>query len=79
MQGCAGLHRMATACPRGTGIALACMVVAVLFRVLAPLIMQEAYVSWIIIAQIFWILAFSLLTFSYSRMLFYPRVDGKAE
>lgn len=64
--------------PRITGIALGCMVIVVLFRVFAPLIIQDGYVFWIFIAQIFWILTFSLLTFSYSRMLFSPRVDGEA-
>ncbi len=63
--------------PRGTGLALGLLIWGIIFRLFVPLINNDGYVFWIFLAQIFWILAFSLLAFLYSRMLFSSRIDGK--
>ena len=63
--------------PRLTSLALIFLVLGAIFRVFIPILFNEEYLFWIFIAQISWLLAFCLLTFSYSRMLFTPSIDGK--
>ena len=53
------------------------MVLAVVFRVLFPMIFDAYYLQWILLSQLFWIVAFALFFISYSTMLVKPRIDGR--
>lgn len=58
--------------PRITSFALGFLLLGAIFRVFIPLILKDGYVFWIFLAQTFWILAFSLFTVTFSRMLISP-------
>ena len=53
------------------------MLLAAIFRVVAPLIMFSAYPLWVGMSQVFWILSFLVFAFVYIPMLIKPRIDGQ--
>lgn len=53
-----------------------CLIVSVLFRVIAPIIAMQFYNIWVFVSAIFWILSFSIYLFIYLPILLKPRVDG---
>ena len=50
---------------------------AALTRVILPLFDAKHYNLWILLAGIFWTLAFTLFVLVYARILILPRVDGR--
>ena len=50
---------------------------ALVFRVVFPLFSMHYYLEWVLLSQVFWILAFLLFVKIYSGMLVRPRVDGR--
>ena len=53
------------------------MLLAVVFRVIMPLIMMSQYTLWIGVSQIFWISSFVVFSFIFIPMLIKPRIDGQ--
>lgn len=53
------------------------LVAGILFRILGPLLAPADYIIWIALSQVLWISSFTLFLMQYSRVLIYPRVDGK--
>ena len=56
--------------------ALAMLISGVIFRVFFPLLWPEEYLTWIALAQVFWILAFGIFLLLYYPILTRPRIDG---
>ena len=54
------------------------LAIGAVFRVIFPLFNMSLYQWWIGIAQGLWIVAFTILLFTYLPMLIKPRVDGRA-
>jgi len=54
------------------------IMLAVIFRVLFPIIFGGFYLQWVLLSQLFWIVAFTIFCISYSAMLVKPRIDGRA-
>lgn len=52
------------------------MVLGTLTRVACPLLFPDYYVGWIILSQIFWMIAFLIFTWQFTPILIKPRVDG---
>ena len=46
-------------------------------RVFLPLIGPDYYRAWVVLAGIFWSVAFAIFIISYARILIQPRVDGR--
>jgi uncharacterized protein involved in response to NO len=65
--------------PAITGYALAILTLGAVVRVLFPLISHSYYSTWILMAQLLWILSFVLFFLTYSAMLIRPRIDGRSE
>jgi len=63
--------------PRLLPVALIAVIFSAGLRVVAPLLLGELYLTWILAAQIFWIIAFCLFVFIYATMLLRPRIDGQ--
>jgi len=63
--------------PRGVGLMFSTLALAVLIRVVFPLVFVGNYATWIAISQILWMAAFSQFLFHYARMLMQPRIDGR--
>ena len=57
--------------------AFALINLAAVTRVILPLLDAQHYSQWIILAGVFWTLAFMLFVFVYARILILPRVDGR--
>lgn len=58
-------------------IALYFMILAFVFRILAPQINSAGYTVWIALAASCWFACFAILGWRYIPMLMQPRVDGK--
>ena len=58
-------------------LALYFMILAVVFRIVAPILQPTAYTLWISLAAACWLSSFGLLGWRYIPMLMQPRVDGK--
>lgn len=58
-------------------IALYFMILAFVFRILAPRINSAGYTVWIALAAACWFACFAILGWRYIPMLMQPRVDGK--
>ena len=56
--------------------ALAMLISGIIFRVFFPLVSPEEYLTWIALAQVFWILAFGIFLLLYFPILTRPRIDG---
>ncbi len=57
--------------------AFALINLAAVTRVILPLLDAQRYNLWIVLAGVFWTLAFVLFVFVYARILILPRVDGR--
>ena len=57
--------------------AFALINLAAVTRVILPLLYAQHYSLWIVLAGVFWTLAFVLFVFVYARILILPRVDGR--
>ena len=53
------------------------LTIAVIWRVVFPVLLPGLHVWWIGLSQFFWITAFSLFVFIYAPMLLKTRVDGR--
>lgn len=63
--------------PRPMTAAFLAITVAALARVLVPWLAPERYLTGLLAAGVFWVLAFGLFLAAYARLLSRPRVDGK--
>jgi len=70
--------RNISAPPRLIGFAFGVMMVGGIVRVVLPLIIPSHFLSWIILSQILWVIAFGAFTCLYFPILIRPRIDGKA-
>ena len=52
------------------------LICGAIFRVFFPLLWPEEYLTWIALAQVFWILAFGIFLLLYYPILTRPRIDG---
>jgi uncharacterized protein involved in response to NO len=59
------------------GLAFVSINLAALTRVILPLLDAQHYSLWILLAGVFWTLAFALFVLVYARILILPRVDGR--
>jgi len=57
--------------------AFALINLAAVTRVILPLLDAQRYSLWIVLAGVFWTLAFVLFVFVYARILVLPRIDGR--
>ena len=62
--------------PSNLTYALALLICGIIFRVFFPLVSPEEYLTWIALAQVFWILAFGIFLLLYYPILTRPRIDG---
>lgn len=53
------------------------LVLGGLCRVLLPIIDMNHYVTWILLSQIFWSVAYLIFVIAYARILIKPRIDGQ--
>ena len=58
-------------------LALYLMLTALFLRVLAPLIMPEAYLSELYLTALCWLIAFAIIGYRYIPFLLKPRIDGR--
>lgn len=63
--------------PSGMATAFVLINLSVLSRVILPMIMPSAYLRFVDLAGLLWVLAFLLFLFRYTPMLVKPRVDGR--
>jgi uncharacterized protein involved in response to NO len=59
------------------GAAFVLINLAAVTRIILPLLDAQHYNLWIVLAGVFWTLAFVLFVFVYARILILPRVDGR--
>lgn len=57
-------------------IAFSAITASVTFRAVVPMFIGQWYMSWILLAGIFWILGFVIFIVIYTPILLKPRVDG---
>ena len=62
--------------PSNLTYALALLISGIIFRVFFPLLWPEEYLTWITLAQMFWILSFGIFLLLYYPILTRPRIDG---
>ncbi|MBV2234044.1 MAG: NnrS family protein [Sterolibacterium sp.] len=53
------------------------MILALVLRLVMPQLVPEAYLHWLELATVCWVLCFATLAWRYLPYLFQPRVDGK--
>ena len=53
------------------------LVLGGLCRVFLPIIDMNHYVTWILLSQIFWSVAYLIFVIAYARILIKPRIDGQ--
>lgn len=58
-------------------MAVRVMILAFVFRIIAPLVNPAGYTLWIYLAASCWFACFAILAWRYIPMLMQPRVDGK--
>ena len=63
--------------PDGVCVVFTLLTAGAVARVLLPLLHAPLTVAWVLAAQLFWLLAFTLLLVLYARMLWQPRTDGR--
>jgi uncharacterized protein involved in response to NO len=63
--------------PDGLCVVFTLLTAGAVARVLLPLLHAPLTVAWVLAAQLFWLLAFTLLLVLYARMLWQPRADGR--
>ncbi len=52
------------------------IIASVVFRVFIPMLTEQAYTSWVLVAAILWILSFAIFVWIYTPILLKPRADG---
>ena len=57
-------------------VAFASIIASVVFRVFVPIITSQLYTLWVLVAAIFWVLAFTIFVSIYMPILLKPRADG---
>lgn len=62
--------------PKTIHIIFILMIITFVFRVIMPLINQDYYLTWVILAQLSWIACFALFCISYIPILSKPRIDN---
>jgi uncharacterized protein involved in response to NO len=63
--------------PSGLGLMFLLLLAGSVVRVFFPWVVPESYTLWILVSQLFWVLAFALFSWKYVPMLIKPRVDGQ--
>ncbi len=63
--------------PSAVKVALGVMVLAMLFRVLIPLVTSSHYIIWVGVSQLLWVISFIIFVAIYFNILTKPRLDGK--
>ncbi len=58
-------------------LALQVMILAFVFRIIAPQIYPAGYIFWIYLAAACWFTCFAMLAWRYIPLLMQPRIDGK--
>ena len=58
-------------------LALRMMILAFVFRIIAPQVYPASYTLWIYLSASCWFISFSLLAWQHIPFLMQPRVDGK--
>ena len=48
-----------------------------LSRVVLPLLVTQYYLQWVMLSQLLWLAAFTILLWVYLPMLIKPRLDGR--
>jgi uncharacterized protein involved in response to NO len=61
---------------RWMAIAFAGVVASMLFRVVVPMFTTQFYMSWVLVAAIFWVLSFAIFVVIYTPILLKSRTDG---
>lgn len=59
-------------------VAFVCLIASVIFRVLVPMMTDQFYTVWVLVAAVFWILGFAIYVAIYMPILLKPRPDGAA-
>lgn len=57
-------------------VAFVCLIASLMFRVLAPMMTDQFYTLWLLVAAVFWVLGFAIYTVIYMPILLKPRADG---
>ncbi len=52
------------------------IIASAVFRVFIPMLTEQAYTSWVLVAAILWILSFAIFVWIYTPILLKPRADG---
>ena len=63
--------------PKVLTLSFVLLVVGGLFRILLPIIDMNHYVTWILLSQILWSVAYLIFVIAYARILIKPRIDGQ--
>jgi uncharacterized protein involved in response to NO len=61
---------------RWMSFAFAGVLASVIFRAVVPMVTMQFYTSWVLVAAIFWILAFAIFVVIYTPILLKSRADG---
>lgn len=59
-------------------VAFVCLIASVIFRVLVPMMTDQFYMVWVLVAAVFWVLGFAIYAVIYMPILLKPRADGAA-
>ena len=63
--------------PRILTLSFILLLVGGVCRVLLPIFDMDHYVTWILLSQIFWAVAYLIFVISYAHILIKPRIDGQ--
>jgi uncharacterized protein involved in response to NO len=63
--------------PKAITLSFILLVVGGVCRVLLPIFDMDHYVTWILLSQIFWAVAYLIFVISYAHILIKPRIDGQ--
>ncbi len=63
--------------PKQLNIIFILLLLSFIFRIIFPMLSMAYYSEWILVAQVFWISAFTWFLWIYAPMFFKARIDGK--
>jgi len=63
--------------PKVLTLSFVLMVLGGVCRVLLPILDMDHYVTWILLSQILWSIAYLIFVIAYARILIKPRIDGQ--
>jgi uncharacterized protein involved in response to NO len=63
--------------PKAITLSFILLVVGGVCRVFLPIFDMDHYVTWILLSQIFWAVAYLIFVISYAHILIKPRIDGQ--